>query len=240
MKARSRASRQRHTEQQADVMAASDPSLDVTMRELQTVLDEELSGLPEKYRSPLVLCYLEGKTNLQAARELGWPEGSISRRLSRGLELLRSRLTRRGLTLSALLLALLLSQESAAAAVPARLVSATARAAALVTAGEAVATAASATVADLVEEALQTTSAWAYRLGGAVLALLLLVGGVWTWTHTLAAAPAAVESRASGAISACGLVLPAGETGDPTNQGVAAEAGQASSGCPASACSAGR
>ena len=58
--------------------------------------NEALLQLPDKYRFPLVLCYLEGKTNEAAAHELGWPAGSMSRRLARGRELLRQRLLRRG------------------------------------------------------------------------------------------------------------------------------------------------
>ena len=64
------------------------------MSELQAVLDEEIAQLPEKYALPLILCYLEGKTNAQAAAQLGWPEGSISRRLVAGPRLLESRLSR--------------------------------------------------------------------------------------------------------------------------------------------------
>ncbi len=44
---------------------------------------EGVAGLPEKYRAPVVLCYLEGKTNEEAAGQLGWPAGSMSRRLAR-------------------------------------------------------------------------------------------------------------------------------------------------------------
>src|SRR5204862_244277 len=73
----------------------ADPLTEITRRELRRVIDDELHRLPEKYRAPLVLCYLEGKTNEEAARELGWPAGSMSPRLERGRALLRLRLLRR-------------------------------------------------------------------------------------------------------------------------------------------------
>lgn len=80
-----------------DFPCPSDEPLQATaQRELSCVLQEELGQLPEKYRAPVILCYLEGKTNEQAARELGWPTGSMSRRLERARQLLRERLTRRG------------------------------------------------------------------------------------------------------------------------------------------------
>ena len=78
---------------------------DLTLNEVRAIVDEEIGRLPEKYALPLTLCYLEGQTNAQAAKQLGCPEGSISRRLSRARELLKSRLLRRGLTLSAVLAA---------------------------------------------------------------------------------------------------------------------------------------
>lgn len=236
MKARARASRQRKTEQRADAMVPTDPSLDVTMRELQTLLDEELDALPDKYRAPLILCYLEGKTNLQAARELGWPAGSISRRLARGLELLRSRLTRRGVTVSALALAFLMSQEAAPAAVPASLVTSTAHAAALVAAGQTAAHAASASVAELAEEALQATSLWdTARLGAVALTVLLLLAGAWIWTHTPAAASNTVPG--GGDVPACSANLsPAAVIRAPD---VSADAAACSAGaCTASRCAA--
>ena len=59
-------------------------------------LHEEIDRLPEKYRQPIILCYLQGQTQPQAARTLGWPLGTVQIRLHRGRERLRSRLTRRG------------------------------------------------------------------------------------------------------------------------------------------------
>jgi RNA polymerase sigma factor (sigma-70 family) len=64
-------------------------------------LHEELVRLPKNFRSPLVLCYLEGLTQEQAAAQLGWPLGTVQSRLARGRAKLRSRLIRRGVTPSA-------------------------------------------------------------------------------------------------------------------------------------------
>jgi RNA polymerase sigma factor (sigma-70 family) len=92
------------------------------------VLCEEIDRLPEKYRAPLVLCDLEGLTQEQAARQLGWPAGTVRSRLSRGRERLRSRLTRRGLALLAGPAYLAIASEQAAA-VPAALIEKSTRAA---------------------------------------------------------------------------------------------------------------
>jgi RNA polymerase sigma factor (sigma-70 family) len=73
-----------------------DPSAVLERRETGRLINEELRLLPEKYRSPVVLCYLEGRTHEEAAHQLGWPAGSMSRRLKRAQAILRRRLIHRG------------------------------------------------------------------------------------------------------------------------------------------------
>src|SRR5207253_2067135 len=88
---------------------------------------------------PLVLCYLEGKSYEQAARELGCPKASLASRLAKGRELLRRKLERRGITLAVGALAASLAEMAAAAPMPALLTIKTVKAAAVAAAGKAVA-----------------------------------------------------------------------------------------------------
>jgi erythromycin esterase len=80
---------------------AAEPAHDADWHDLRPVLDREIDALPERFRAPFVLCYLQGKTNEQAARELGRPVGTILSRLATARQKLRARLTRRGVGLSA-------------------------------------------------------------------------------------------------------------------------------------------
>src|SRR5262249_14554979 len=86
---------------------------EMTLGDLRPVPDEELQRWRECYRAPLLLCYLQGKTQDEAARELGWSEGALRGCLFRAREILRRRLARRGLTVSAVLFATALSQSMA-------------------------------------------------------------------------------------------------------------------------------
>jgi RNA polymerase sigma factor (sigma-70 family) len=126
LKARSRASRRALREASVDPFpnpATSEPS---EWTDLRPVLDRELERLPDKYRAPLVLCDLEGKTRQEAARQLGWPEGTVCSRLSIGRKKLAARLARRGLALSGGVLTVMLV-EQAAGRIPPELLTATVR-----------------------------------------------------------------------------------------------------------------
>src|SRR4051794_29039650 len=106
-------------------------------RDLQPLLDQELHGLPENYRLPILLCDLEGKSIKQATRQLGWPQGTLAGRLARGRQLLAKRLANRGVVLSAGLLAAVVSRNTASAVVPTALISSTVKTAVMIAAGQA-------------------------------------------------------------------------------------------------------
>jgi RNA polymerase sigma factor (sigma-70 family) len=103
LRARSVTARQRLGEKEvADEAPAA--TIDVgpataEQRELQQVLHEELQRLPEKYRAPLTLCYVDGRTHAEAALEIGVPRGSMAKRVGEGLERLRQQLVHRGFSL---------------------------------------------------------------------------------------------------------------------------------------------
>src|SRR5262249_17481263 len=97
LKAKAHAATRQARQRQAQNRPPDDPLTELTGRELLAVLDEELQQLPERYRAPLVLCYLEGRTRDEAARQLGWSLGTLKRRLEQARARLRGRLERRGL-----------------------------------------------------------------------------------------------------------------------------------------------
>ncbi len=89
LKARTMLARQRGRERQVKEMPEPETAEpDASWRELQTLLDQELRRLPDKYRVAVVLCDLEGQTGKETARQLGWPEGTVSSRLARGRSML--------------------------------------------------------------------------------------------------------------------------------------------------------
>jgi RNA polymerase sigma factor (sigma-70 family) len=104
LKARAQAARRRAQEEKAAAPPTVEDRDELVWRDLRRVLDEAVGRLPEKYRVPVVLCYLEGKTVAEAARLLGWPQGTVATRLLRARGRLRAGLARRGLDLSSALL----------------------------------------------------------------------------------------------------------------------------------------
>src|SRR5262249_8631067 len=130
---------------------------EITGRELLAVLDEEVQRLPERYRLPVLLCYLEGQTHEQAAQQLGWSRSTVKRSLEQARKRLPSRLTRRGPALGGVLLTTHPAEPAAPAAVSAHLAAATVQTAVQVTTGKTlVAGALSAPAAVLAEAVLKS------------------------------------------------------------------------------------
>src|SRR5262249_1271417 len=123
--ARARASRRAARERQLAPAPPTDLSADLFWHDVRPVLDAEIDLLPDKYRAPFVLCYLQGQTTAEAAQHLGCPPGPVGTRLAGARERLRLRLARRGVTLSSAGLATLLATRAAEAAIPPALIAAT-------------------------------------------------------------------------------------------------------------------
>jgi RNA polymerase sigma factor (sigma-70 family) len=96
LKARATAARRRGRERHVTVMPEPAVIERDLWRDLQPLLDEELSRLPDRYRAVIVLCDLEGKTRREAARQLDVPEGTVAGQLARARVLLAKRLAQRG------------------------------------------------------------------------------------------------------------------------------------------------
>ncbi len=176
-------------------IAAVEQPPDLADTELPGILTEELSRLPEKYRVPVVLCYLEGKGYDEAARQLGCPKGTLSTRLTRARMLLRTRLARRGFAVSAALLA---GELSARAAVPDILMQTTLRAGQWSAAGSRIAGFSAQAVA-LAQGVIHTMFLTRLKLTAGVLLLLSLIGsGAGVLGHRALAANAPDQTEAKG------------------------------------------
>jgi RNA polymerase sigma factor (sigma-70 family) len=139
------------------------------------LLHEELGGLPQRFRAPLVLCYLEGMTHEQAAEQLRCPIGTVRSRLARGRDHLRKRLVRRGLTSEAGWMSIQSAIPPAQAAISARLTETTVTAACTV-AGGLSPQAASFTALNLTEGVCMTMSMIRSKMLAAGLMVLAVVG----------------------------------------------------------------
>jgi RNA polymerase sigma factor (sigma-70 family) len=182
LRVRARAVKRGAPVESAGEIPAPESAHELLWRDLRPILDEEIDRLPEKYRAPVVLCYLQGHTNEEAAEQLGCPKGTIQSRLARGRERLQARLTRRGVALSAGSLAMILSPK--ATAVPAGLVSSTVAAALSFAAGKGVVGLVSASVAALTEGVLHAMFLTKLKItAAALLALAILGTGTGLFAH---------------------------------------------------------
>jgi RNA polymerase sigma factor (sigma-70 family) len=179
---------------------APDSEADAIWRDLRPVLDEEVGRLPEKYRLPIILCYLQGRTYAEASQELKCPRGTVAIRLQRARELLRGRLTRRGLALTAATMAVLAAERTVSAALPAVLVHTTLKAALVFAAGKAVAGTVSAQALTWTQGVLRTMFLSKIKI---LAAAVLLMGATGTGAGLLmslkAEAPPAAKTEAPAA-----------------------------------------
>jgi len=195
-KARCAAIHRRFCEKEAGQMrlATSKPALE--NEERQTLLDDEVRRLPAKYRQPVMLCYLQGLSRADAARQLGWKEGTVASRLARARDLLRDRLVRRGLATSAAGLSLELTAEKLTAAVSSEMARGTVQAA-LVTGNVSASGVVSASVCALAKGVLRDM-AWAKTKS--LLAVLLILSLLGSGAGLLAYNSLAAQPSGSQAI----------------------------------------
>jgi cobalt-zinc-cadmium efflux system membrane fusion protein len=182
-KARLDGALRRKHEGRTAVALGADPLAQLTVQEAHEVLDRELNRLPDKFRVPLVLCYLEGLTRDEAAHRLGWPVSLLKSRLEQARERLRGRLTSRGLTLTGIFVASVFHEGTVSAAVPSILLFSTAKAALAVAGGGAAVSLVPSRVVALAEgvvKAMFLTKLKSAALAFLVLAVVSLGAGVFT------------------------------------------------------------
>jgi RNA polymerase sigma factor (sigma-70 family) len=198
LRARSSNARRREKESETVDRCGSDAAEDEGWLELLPYLDRELNRLPDKYRLPVVLCELEGRSRKEVAGQLRIPEGTLSSRLATARKLLAGRLHRHGLTLAGAALTALMAQNGASACLPKELVISTVKAAGLVAAGRTAAGVVSTAVATLTEGVVK--SMLLSKLRSTVVLLLavtvLTIGAGLPAYRIWAAAPSGADENA--------------------------------------------
>jgi RNA polymerase sigma factor (sigma-70 family) len=194
LKARATTAKRGAREKQVTVMP--EPTLEQRepSDDLQAMLDQELSRLPDKYRAVIVLCDLEGKTRKEAAQHFNLPEGTVASRLATARTMLAKRLARAGLAVPAGALVAVLSSNEASASVPVAVASSTIRAASLFAAGQTAAPGViSAKAARLAEGVLWTMLLTKLKIAtaGLVVVMFLVVAAAALAQQVLSEKPAA-------------------------------------------------
>jgi len=212
LKARATTAKRRARERQVKEMPEPAVTEQDLWDDLQPLLDQELSRLPDKYRVAIVLCDLEGKTRKEAARQLGVPEGTLAARVSRGRGMLARRLARHGLAVSAGSLAAVLAQHTASASAPASVVGSTIQAASLFAAGQAAAGGISVQAIALMEGVLKTMLLTKLKIATAIVLGVGLLGISWGLYPSRAASPPEGKQEAA-------PPSPPSESGAPGKEG---------------------
>ncbi len=197
MKAKVMAARRQARERQAVQRTEPEVPADGLWQELLPHLDRELDRLPEKYRSAVVLCDLEGKGRKEAAGLLGIPEGTLSSRLATARKMLAGKLARHGPAVTGVVLGAILSENAASAGVPCALAASTVKAAVLTAGGLSAVGSVSAPVLALTEGVVKTMLLAKLRIATAVAVVLTVVGlgAVGLLYPTRAAEPEAPKKK---------------------------------------------
>jgi RNA polymerase sigma factor (sigma-70 family) len=197
VRAKSLKLRRRAKEKQVREMPEPETRPHEFANDLRLLLDAELTQLPAKYRAPVVLCDLEERTIKEAARQLGWPQGTVAGRLARARTMLAKRLARHGLAMSGGALAALLSQQALPA--PAAVVYSTIKVALLFAAGRATSGVISAHAAALTEGVLKSMMLTKLKSATTVLVItaasLTALGGGLAMSYPSAEPQAADEKQ---------------------------------------------
>jgi len=205
-KLRTATARRRRREAEAAARTRDETPAEETADALRPLLDEEINRLPTSYRLAIVLCYLEGRSAEEAARQLRCSAGAVRKRLMRARGLMGSRLERRGVALAGASCGVFLEQQAASAAVTASLTARTSEAVARLAAGTDAGGLVSATVGELVRQVVRDMAMVNIKRAALLVLPLLLLG------------------IGAGLVLAHGLLLPQGEpAGEPTNQSKAAD-----------------
>jgi RNA polymerase sigma factor (sigma-70 family) len=176
-KARATAAKRGVRERQVSVLPEPAPGLQRGEDDLQPLLDQELSRLPDKYRAVLALCDLQCRTRKDVARQLNLPEGTVASRLAAARSMLAGRLARHGLPACGATLAAVVSARGASAGVPLSVTASTTRAASLFAAGQAAAGGAvSAKAVATAEAVLRAMLLGRLKVAAAVLVVLAALG----------------------------------------------------------------
>jgi RNA polymerase sigma factor (sigma-70 family) len=176
----------RHTrERQAAQMRPKSANLEAAWRQLHELLDQTLQKLPEKYRTVLLLCYLEGRTQEEVAKQLGCPLGTVRSRLAQGRKLLRDRLAKQGFTSTAGALTALLVANTASSAIEATLYRQTLTSALFLAAGKSTAHVVSSGAAKLFSAGMRSLAVTKIKIA----TITMLAGGLCLGTAGALAYP---------------------------------------------------